>query len=473
MTSTTFKARLAASLSLMMLVAAITMIVTACTGGVENASLPPDSETLASPTADSETVTNPTADSETPDNQTVDEALNLLDEAYSRIDGAWEGFDASSHPVVLAWKNGDDLLVAVAINHPDPEALGRAQQVDHGGSSLGSVHMLTDLEPEVADRLSDLVNFEFDTEIGGASSFLMEADTDDDFFDPTTLDYGSTLLHEMFHRYQGLNPDIYSGEGFQDVDGYAYTADNIKMAALEDRALLAALAADNNDDRTTAARHVAAIRAARLQSDARVILDQDQELVEGAARYIEHLLGGDDTAYSYHNGNFDRELVPSPTEAYEVKDNYGFGRFYSTGAAMYRLLDLLGHKPDVLTEQSGRPPAELLAETLGVTDADVAELVAEAQSVYDAENELAALAAEAAETAATEPSPFAEDEGDSGYVGADDSEADGDYIEITDEQAECLDRELGPTDGDSGDGGGSSDGETIPEDVWELCVGAG
>ncbi len=398
------------------------------------------------------------ADGSAIDQQVLDRSLELLDDAYQRIDGAWPGFDPPEHPVVLAWKNGDKLLAAVTINHPDPGALGDATEVQHGRSNLGRVHIVDGMTPEVAERLENLVNFEFDTEIGGAGSFLMEADTADGFFDPVTLDYGSTLLHEMFHRYQGLKPEVFTGEGFQDVDGYAYTADNIELAALEDRALRAALSADSEDGRREAARHVAALRQARMTADDRVVLDQDQELNEGSARYIEHLLGGDDTNYTFHQTNYELDLADTPTELGPVKDHYGFGRFYASGAAMYRLLDLLGHNAAALTEASGEPPANLLAEALGVSDGDVDSLVDEAKARYDADDELSDLAADAERQAADEPSPFAEDDDGGGGDGL--VEGDGDIIEITDEQADCLERELG-------------DGEqTVPDDIWDLCVGS-
>ncbi len=459
----------------------ITLAVTACVDADDTSTADPASPTteLAEDTATEDIAAEDTStensSAEGVDRAALTDSLVLLDEAYRRIDGAWQGFQPTEHPVVLAWKNGGDVLAAVAINHPNPDALGRAEQIDHGGSHLGPVHLIDNLETSAADVLGPLVNFEFDTEVGGASSFLMEANTADEFFNPTALDYGSTLIHEMFHRYQGLNPQAFDGDGFQDVDGYAYTADNIEMAVLEDRALLAGLAADSDDERDNAARHVAAIRMARLQADPRVILDQDQELAEGSARYLEHLLGQDDTSYTYHSGNFGRELSQSPAEAFGVKDTYGFGRFYASGAAMYHLLAQAGSQPDALTEQSGTPPAQLLAETLGVDEANVAQLVADAKAAYDPDGELPGLAAEAEATAADEPSPFAEESGDP----AADAAADGseEFIEVTAEQADCLDRELGIEDtedpDDTEDPEAGENGVSIPDEVWELCVGDG
>ena len=90
-----------------------------------------------------------------------------------------------------------------------------------------------------------------------------------------------------------------------------------------------------------------------------------------AARYLEHRLAGGDTRFTYHGGNYDVDLLGDPDAVPEfgetVKGYYGFGRFYGTGAAILRALDLLGAAGVAEAVTEGQSPAEVLIEHLGVT----------------------------------------------------------------------------------------------------------
>ena len=198
--------------------------------------------------------------------------------------------------------------------------------------------------------------------------------------------------------------------GDQDVENYAYTADNLELATLEERALAAAVTADDATMRETAARRFAAIRLVRWQADPRVVLDNDQERFEGTARYLEHRLAGGDTRFAYHGGNYDVDLLGDPDAVWElgdtVKGYYGFDRFYATGAAILRVLDLLGAVGVAEAVTEGRAPADLLIEHLGVTPAEAPQLVADARAAYDPDNEPPAAAERAAATALAEGSVF-------------------------------------------------------------------
>ncbi|MEM7339976.1 MAG: hypothetical protein AAF467_15075 [Actinomycetota bacterium] len=398
----------------------------------------------------------------------LDALVDSVDRAYQRVDGVWPGYDPNDHPTVLAWRNDtDELIGAVAFNHPDPEALGPATEIDAEGRAFDSAHVIEEPAGEAADLLGAMQNFEFNRVIGGVDSFMMAVGGTDSFFDPTSSDYQSTLLHEMFHRYQ--EEAFTDGEGFQDVEGYAYTADNLELATLEERAVIAALGTDDDADRRTAAAHAAAIRLVRRAADDRVVLDDDQERFEGTARYVEHAFAADDDTYTFHDGNYARDLVSDPRDAYGIKDHYGFGRFYASGAAIYRLLDLLGAEDVVARTEAGDPPMTVLADTLGVADANAESLVAEARAVHDPDGELVALAADAAAQATEEGSVF-DDEPISDDVGADgdgdtgegDAVAgDGDGVAITDDELACL--------AEYGVDIESQDAVEIPDEAVEAC----
>ncbi|MGH1494050.1 MAG: hypothetical protein ACRBK7_32440 [Acidimicrobiales bacterium] len=339
----------------------------------------------------------------------LDDIVRRLGDGYSRVDGDWPGFAPNEHPAVLALKTSSgELAGALAINFPNPDALGDAEPLNTDGTPLKSVHHITN--PTEADKLAELAGFDFHIMIGGVDAFAMEAGGGDDFFLPTTNDYVGTFLHELFHRWQD---QAFEGDiGAQDVEGYAYTPENLELAALEERALIEAAQAQTDEARTEAAKHFAGIRLARMAADDRVAdLDNSQERYEGSARYLEHRIAGTDDDFSQYNENdYSIELAADPSDTGGVKDHYGFGRFYATGASILGLLDALGAEDVDEKVEGGLSPAEVLIEFLDVSASDAADLVDEARTNYDPLDELPSKAAESAAAAKDEPPVFSDDD---------------------------------------------------------------
>ena len=435
---------------LIMFLVAGSLAASACSGTAATTSTTTGAP--ATTTAVAEHPTTTTAATEAPDapsadvDQSVATMVSNLADGYKTVLDAWPGFDPRDHPAVVACKDAaGELTNVIAINHPSPEALGDASAVA-APASLGTVHQIKN--PTDAAKLKDMVSFEFDVKLGGESSFAINAGGADSFFDHTTLDYVSTFLHEMFHRYQMFN--FNEPNTGQDVEGYAYTAENLELAVLEERALKAALTAETDEARDAAARHFAALRIARLDADRRVMLDTGQEIAEGTARYLEHKLAGDNSGYHYRNDNFHTDLLTTLQGG--VKDGFGFGRFYASGAAGIELLDRMGVADAKSRIQNGEGPAKVLAESLGVSAEQVRSLVADAKTAYDPLAELPAKAEEAAERAESEPPVFGE--GPGGDEGVD--------IELTEEQMDCLNERMGDAE----------DGAVISDEIWEACVGS-
>lgn len=113
----------------------------------------------------------------------------------------------------------------------------------------------------------------------------------------------------------------------------------------------------------------------------------------------------------YGSSNYEIDLF---TTLYEflsnddlgIKDYFGFVRFYASGAAVLRVLDLLGATGVDQKVQDGKPPVEVLIEHLGVTPTEVDSLVADARVAYDPQDEIATSAARAAAAAEKEGPVF-------------------------------------------------------------------
>lgn len=194
------------------------------------------------------------------------------------------------------------------------------------------------------------------------------------------------------------------------MENRAYTADNLELTTLDEQALAAAVTAANANGAGDGGAPVRRIRLIHLQADPRVALDNDQGRFEDNARHLEHRLAGDDTRFTYHGGNYAIGLLGSPDAVLEfgesVKGYYGFGRFYATGAAILRSLDLLEADGIAEAVKEGQSPADVLIEHVGVTLAEAPQSVADARAAYDPGNELPAAAKRAAAMAKTEGPVF-------------------------------------------------------------------
>jgi len=374
-------------------------------------------------------------------------AIDIIGDAFGSVAAAWEGFAPNEDAVVLVLKDSEDQLTgALAINHPVAVNLGTATPIDTAGTPFTSLDLITDLDER--STLAAVQTFEFSIVVGGIDSFAMVAGGSDEFFDPSTKTYASTLVHEMFHRYQA---ETFEDRGLvQDIDGYDYSADSLALIGLEQRALKAAIAAETEPARLSAARHVVAIRTTRLLADSRAALDSRQEVREGTARYVEHVLGGTNATFDYNLANVGESLI-ADIPAENIKGEMAFGRWYASGAALLHLLDQLG-VPDVSSQiELGESPIGLLVGRMQVDASEMEQLVDEANAAYDPTNELAEQAEIAAEAVLSEPN----------FWGDDNAEA-LEQILLTPEQVTCL-RNRGVLF----DGGGLE----ISQADWDTCLG--
>ena len=336
-------------------------------------------------------------------------AVTLVAEAYDASSGVWPGFDPTEHQVVLAHRNAsgqvDELLT---IGVAAPELLGQAKPLSTADTPFCSLSRVDQLNEQTLRVLNQIPNFSFQEAVGPKVNglYVMIVDLDSHTFNPLPggyVQWREFVMHEFFHHYQQGEWTDVAGRNFKT---YVYSAGNLELAALEDRALRAAATAEDGGARLRAANHFAAIRQMRSVRLVQVAHDEGQERIEGTARYLERRLGLD---YA-EDGSF--KLMTDPEELLRdaqrhgsdrgVRHYYAFLRFYETGAVILRLLDLFGIDDYVSQIEAGKSPAQVLHAYLGVSQAEVDGLVAEARAAYDPDNELPALAIRLAAAAARE-----------------------------------------------------------------------
>lgn len=412
----------------------LALVAGACSSGSDSATgeatAPAPTTTIAAatttsgnPVEEATTTVAATPASAAPSDEVISTMLGLIAKRYLTAPDRWAGFEPGDHPSVVPFRSDGKVERAIAINHPDPDALGDATPIATEALPF-TAHLIENLTDPAA--LESVDAFDFTSRQGGVSSFVMVADASDSFFDPTTDEYAATFIHEMFHRHQILSFD---GQLSQDFENYAYTAENFALATLEDRALAAALTATADDERDLAARRFAALRLARRAAEPSVSdLDDSQEASEGTARWIEHATAPAGSRAAYVADNVEGDLRVDLTSIDEVKEHFAFGRFYASGAAVVELLDRLDVADFAERIQAGEAPATVLTDVVGVAPNDVDELVADARAAYDPLDELTEQATAAA-TAAEGELPVFSDDGETGN---------GSGGALTDAEVECL-----------------------------------
>ena len=386
------------------------------------------------------------------------DARSLIDSwrsAVSESVGIWPGYDLAAIPVVLVSVDGEGNVAAVvAFNHPDPQELGsRVRGLDVDGHRVEVIDEVAD-----PDRLASMAPFDFFADIGGTDTFVLVGQTGQPGMEPGTPQFVALLAHEAFHRHQF---DAWvPGDILQDVDGYDFSAENLELVLLEDRILIAAYQAGTLADTERLARQFAAVRSARHDRDGRVGLDEDQERIEGSARYVEHSIG-DAIGNTYNSTNHIGELVHYDDSVENpaalgggIKSFFGFGRFYSSGATLLALLDRLEPSGIDVAERllEGDTPAQLLAQHVGSLG-DIDAVVAAARAEHDPDSRFAAASAVLSELAAGETT---------GFGGADlPGETTSGSFEVSEDQIACLeDHGLDL----------SADNITIPDDITSACL---
>ena len=341
-------------------------------------------------------------------------------DAYRRVEGVWSGFDPNEIPAIVNYRtpSGEISADAVGFNLPEPALLGTAQPLSTMGTPFRSLHCLSNFNSETRTVLEQNTHFDFLVDLPGQTAFVMITQFGATLYDPDFPFFPSTFIHELFHDHQSRSQNWEHHLGHQDWQNYPLDVSHIEHVALEDRALRAAVVAEDSEARLKAARHLAALRIAGFRRDSD-LHGEYQEQVEGSAAYIEHRIeidGGGiqelprgSGAYSQmeNMSNF-AERVRDLDEVMardwvSVKRYYTFQRFYRTGAAILHLLDLLGVNQVQSEINQGMSPAEVLIAYLNVTEEEVDQLTSNARNTYDPDGLLRATAVRAAAEAANDP----------------------------------------------------------------------
>ena len=269
----------------------------------------------------------------------------------------WPGYSVFGQPVLLYEAGLRSFLIA----HPNPPA------------GYNAVFSSPRTVFEKQGVISDLnFAFQFHRNINGIDSFAYRYQTGD----KPERDV-HTIIHERFHIYQekGFAATQY-GQRASEPD-----AEDLALAALEQRALKSALQAAAPAESARFARQFLAVRAeryTRLPDSGDV--ETDQERTEGMAQYIEENLMARPDVAPVPGGVI--PLITRRLDRFPTIDDMEKGRYYATGAAQGLLLDRAGHAGWKELVSAGAAPHELLALSYPMSSGTGQALLAEAKAEH-------------------------------------------------------------------------------------------
>lgn len=283
--------------------------------------------------------------------------LLLNADRSNQMDPVWPGYSVFGQPVLLYEAGIRSFLIA----HPNPPP------------GYNAVFSPTRTVFEKQGAISDLnFPFQFHRQVGKIDTFAYRYQPGD----KPERDV-HTIVHERFHVYQET--------GFADTEYSPRTiepdAEDLALAALEQRALKSALQAAVPAESSRFVRQFLAVRAERYARlpDSRTV-EIDQERTEGMAQYIEENLMARPDVAPAPGGVI--PLITRRLDSFPTIDEMDKGRYYGTGAAQALLLDRAGHAGWKELVAAGAAPRDLLALSYPVSSGTGQSLLAEARSEH-------------------------------------------------------------------------------------------
>ncbi len=259
--------------------------------------------------------------------------LLLAADESNRRDPVWPGYDVFGQPVLLYEAGVRSFLIA----HPNPPA-------GYEPVFAGPRPVFVKQGPVPGLNFT----FEFHFPVNGADSFAYRYKADG-----RPAQDMHTVVHERFHVFQktGFKPGRY-GQRSSEPDG-----EDLAMAALEQKALKAALAASGAEAARFAGQFIA-VREARYARfpDAR-LPENYEERSEGTARYVDQALMLRDSAAPQPGGQ--AALLSRSLDWFPEVDSMEKSRYYATGAAQGLLLDRAGRGDWKALVNAGASPYEV------------------------------------------------------------------------------------------------------------------
>ena len=271
-----------------------------------------------------------------------------FNEIWPRPQGAYE---LHKMPIYLVRRDTSRNEVKGYLLNASQAPSGATAVAHDSFDGLGQVYRY-DAEISVVSGQNFLFGTSFDPKVNGVGMYVWPYSASDPMSEegltnPSNENHVGTFVHEGFHRYQDVEGAwMRNPEFIQDEENYPLNESNIALAILEHKILLAGLAGDA----ATALRQFVAVRATRIADPANVVngtnyvsgVDNGQEWGEGTAEFAERRFMA---AMGLSYGSPTLPTLETklglysqfPTKA-SIRSEFGFGRFYATGAAVLQLL---------------------------------------------------------------------------------------------------------------------------------------
>ncbi len=322
----------------------------------------------------------------------VQRAFYLVRRGGEGLDGLWDGsFDFANQPLYIVDVPEGESPRGYLINPPSvPEG---ADPIT-GDSAQGVIAYQYDADAEEASDVQNSL-FALFFDIGGNDyTVMLTSDQNEDVPSEFRLNvendqWIATFTHEAFHGHQIADWADPPG-AIQDFENYPLTSETIALAMLELNIVNAALHTNEPGDHERLLKMYVAARTEGMRIDPSTAkltrnMANAQEHSEGTARYTEvKMFEAFDPDYpkQFHGPQLAPFLDFNADLAEHAGQVFSFGMWYETGAIALRMMDTL--KIDFRNALAeGETPFGIAEAHFGMSDAELAEVLSDAQSEFD------------------------------------------------------------------------------------------
>ncbi len=271
-------------------------------------------------------------------------------------------------------------------NHPDIQSVENVCIMPQTHDNVPEVYKQTKISK---DNPINTPIYNFDYELGGASTMLMSYVPDMAFFNPELFDWLLITTHETFHQYQMHHWDWLQFGIIPSLDFFPVDVELIALTLLEQELIKSAFTTSDNDIRDASLKQLYAVRAARLEAHPELI-DTNKEHTEGAALYIEFrivdITGREPVNFSRSNIVERLSLLSQDFMIRSARQVLSFNRLYGTGSALALIFDDMGMGSDwQLAVDQGKTFMDHIQEHYTISEDELSGLIDAAKAVHDYE----------------------------------------------------------------------------------------
>lgn len=300
--------------------------------------------------------------------QSVKTIAQTIEGLHQHHDQVWDGYDISTTPVVITFKNGH--IYAFNLKSQDPAW----KRITVAGKTV----LFSDKDKWGVTQVAMQAGYK----IEGQSAFVINIEVMDNADEPHMAFL--VFVHERFHEHQFA----YFAQHEEGAGNYTdhLNTDSLVLMQLEELILVDYLKADTDAARVEALKDFLAVNKKRsaMMSHSSVLWEHHQQIMEGLADYtsiktyeVLPIIAGFDSRQHL------LETVQKYVDSDQITERAMKWRHYGVGATLGHALDFLQVEWKGQVEYDAISQVEILEKALPMSDTEVETRVEKVKSAHD------------------------------------------------------------------------------------------